>query len=78
MLFSQSTEPGTQEEVEKNVPVQTGSGFGGKRWKSDNKKNIEISFAHHKVGKKKKSIHLSFNFSFQVTILLEMQNNSSE
>lgn len=54
MLFSQSTEPGTQEEVEKNVPVQTGSGFGGKRWKSDNKKNIEISFAHHKVGKKKK------------------------
>lgn len=62
MLFCQSTEPGTQQEVEKNVPVQTGSGFGGKRWKSDNKKNSELSFTHHKVGEKKKK----YSFKFQL------------
>lgn len=54
MLFSQSTAPGTQEQAEKNVPVQTVSEFWGKRWKSNNKKKSELSFTHHKEKKSRK------------------------
>lgn len=43
MLFSQSTAPGTQEQAEKKVPVQTVSGF----WVKDGRVTTKRSLNFH-------------------------------